>query len=57
MLRLPKPKVVLMPKEMLKLLLDPDWRQWPMKFDVPAESQIFGHLVHLAGIDGIALFP
>ena len=30
-----------------------DWRNWPMLFDVPATSQIFGGLVQDAGIEGI----
>lgn len=34
-------------------LLMKNWRAFPMQFDVPANSQIFGHLVYLAGIEGI----
>lgn len=30
-----------------------DWRNWPMRFEVPATSQIFGGLVKNAGIEGI----
>jgi hypothetical protein len=29
------------------------WRDWPMVFDVPAVSQIFGGIVMGAGIEGI----
>jgi len=41
---------------LMKALLEPNWRAWPMHFDVPFTSQIFGRLVKDAGIDGI-LFP
>jgi len=34
-------------------LLDPKWREFPSNYDVPANSQIFGHLVYSAGIEGI----
>lgn len=37
-------------------LLAPNWREWPMQFDVPSSSQIFGQLVVDAGIEGI-LYP
>lgn len=31
----------------------PNWRLWPMQFDVPSAGQIFGQLVAAAGIEGI----
>ena len=34
-------------------LLSPHWREWPIQFDVPVTSQIFGQLVVEAGIEGI----
>jgi hypothetical protein len=34
----------------------PEWRINPSRYDVPANSQIFGHLIHSAGIEGI-LYP
>ena len=37
-------------------LLDPNWRLWPMQFDVPVASQIFGQVVSDTGIEGI-LYP
>ena len=37
-------------------LLDPDWRAAPQRFNVPANSQIFGHLLYLAGIEAV-LYP
>lgn len=38
---------------LIALLLDRDWRFFPMGFDVPAFSQQFGQLVLAAGIGGI----
>jgi hypothetical protein len=37
-------------------LLEDNWRFYPMQLDVPSNSQIFGHLVYLAKIEGI-LYP
>ena len=37
-------------------LMDPDWRQLPALYDVPATSQIFGQEVRAAGIEAI-LYP
>ena len=34
-------------------MLTDDWRMAPQLFDVPSNSQIFGHLVMRAGIEGI----
>jgi RES domain-containing protein len=34
-------------------LLDPDWRVWPSRYDVPANSQVFGHFLYLAQIEGV----
>lgn len=42
--------------QLLQVLLASDWRAWPMLFDVPVASQIFGQMVLDAGIDGI-LYP
>jgi len=38
------------------VLLSKNWRMWPMQFDVPASSQVFGQLVSEAGIEGI-IYP
>lgn len=43
-------------KDLLTSLLFPNWRQIPMLFDIPANSQIFGQIVHAAGIEAI-LYP
>lgn len=37
-------------------LLDPHWRVNPSCYDIPSNSQIFGHLTLLAGLEGI-LYP
>ena len=41
---------------LLDTLLHPEWRVSPSNYDVPATSQIFGHLIFSAGIEGI-LYP
>ena len=51
-----QPKIVETVDELLKTLLQPDWRQLPSNYDVPSNSQIFGHLIYSAEIEGI-LYP
>ncbi len=51
-----EPDLIRTVPKLIDSLLDPNWRQWPMQFDVPVASQIFGQLVSAAGIEGI-LFP
>lgn len=55
-LGLPDPGTVKTANVLLDTLLHPDWRQIPSSADVPSNSQIFGHLVYVAGIEGI-LYP
>ncbi len=38
---------------LMETLMNPNWRQFPMHVDVPANSQIFGQLVWDAGIEGV----
>ena len=52
-LGVPPPKLVRDRANLLEVLLDPNWRSWPMQFDVPAPCQLFGQLVAKAGIEGI----
>ena len=52
-LGLPPPGVIHSVDKMLADVLAPNWRDWPMLFDVPHTSQIFGQLVEEADIDGI----
>lgn len=39
--------------ELRRVLMMPDWRNWPMLYDVPAGSQIFGSLALDAGLEGV----
>lgn len=48
-----KPEVIRTVPKLIDALLAPNWREWPMQFDVPVASQIFGQLVMSAGIEGI----
>ena len=51
-----EPELIRTVSKLVDSLLDPNWRLWPMQFDVPVASQIFGQLVSEAGIEGI-LYP
>lgn len=55
-LGLQQPDTVKTTHALLDTLLHPEWRQIPSNGDVPSNSQIFGHLVLTAGIEGI-LYP
>jgi hypothetical protein len=48
-----QPRVVEQTKELYKTLMEKDWRQFPMQWDIPSNSQIFGHLVYISEIEGI----
>lgn len=39
-------------KELGAVLEQPNWREWPMLFDVPSTCQVFGAIVVNAGIEG-----
>ena len=52
----PNPETIKTVKKLLNSLLLPEWREYPSRYDIPANSQIFGHLVYSAGIEGI-LYP
>ena len=47
------PVLVKTAEGLLNALLESNWRSWPMQFDVPFPSQIFGQHVAEAGIQGI----
>ena len=53
---LPEPDLIRTVPKFIDALLVSNWRAWPMQFDVPYSSQIFGQLVADAGIEGI-LYP
>lgn len=55
-LKLERPVVVQSVDQIIGTLMIPDWRAYPIQFDIPANSQIFGKLVKSAGIEGI-LYP
>lgn len=48
-----EPELIRTVPKLMDSLLDPNWRLWPMQFDVPVASQIFGQLVADAGIEAI----
>ncbi len=50
------PQIIKTPELLIQTLLTPDWRQLPSNYDIPANSQIFGHIIQQAGIEGI-LYP
>lgn len=52
----PIPHQIKTPNELKSSLLLHDWRQYPMFIDIPANSQIFGQIAYLAGIEAI-LYP
>jgi hypothetical protein len=47
------PRLIRNVSELMQCLLEPNWRAWPMRGEVPAQSQIFGQIVSEAGIEGI----
>ena len=51
-----RPKMIQNKNQLLKSLLDPDWRVWPARYDIPSNPQVFGHLLYLAQIEGV-IYP
>ncbi len=47
------PLIIRSTNRLLDSLLDPHWRTVPANYDVPSNSQIFGHLCYTAGVEGI----
>ena len=45
--------LVTTPRQLVDELRSPTWRAWPMHYDLPSPSQIFGQIVMDAGIEGI----
>lgn len=43
-------------KQLIKTILEPNWKQLPMIFGIPSNSQILGQICFTAGIEGI-LYP
>ena len=50
---LPSPNLTRTVPVLIDTLLLPNWRECPMQYDIPANSQIFGQLIVDAGIEGI----
>lgn len=48
-----EPEVIRTIPKLIDSFSDSNWRLWPMQFDVPVASQIFGQLVADAGIEAI----
>jgi hypothetical protein len=55
-LKIADPGIIKTANKLLETFLSCEWRKLPSNYDVPANSQIFGHLVYSAGIEGI-LYP
>jgi hypothetical protein len=55
-LGVPIPTHVSTLKELQASILDENWRDWPMRVDVPSNSQVLGHLAKVAGIEAV-LYP
>jgi hypothetical protein len=55
-LKFEAPRVIQASKELRTTLLAKNWRAWPENLDVPANPQVFGHLLFIAGIEGV-IYP
>ncbi len=55
-LNIPPPWLVTSPSQLKTTMLEENWRQWPVQYDIPSNSQIFGRLLVAAGFEGI-LYP
>lgn len=49
----PPATLVRTPGELLNGLMAENWKVWPVHFDVPANSQVFGQMIVEAGFEGI----
>jgi len=55
-LHIPHYRIVSTVGELSQSVLAPNWQEWPMLFDIPSNSQIFGQIMMSAGVQGI-LYP
>lgn len=55
-LSLDHPNIIQSNKQLLDTVLDKNWRDNPTNLEIPANSQIFGQLLFLSGIEGV-LYP
>ncbi len=51
-----RPRIIQNVDDLLGTLLDQDWRVWPARYDIPANPQVFGHLLYQAQIEGV-IYP
>jgi hypothetical protein len=47
------PHMICSAKELKAHLMASNWRHWPMQYDVPYNSQVFGELLVRSGYDGV----
>lgn len=52
----PIPVLVKDEKTLIASILLPEWRINPSGYDIPANSQIFGHILQMAGVEGV-IYP
>ena len=52
-LKLDQPKNIRTPLQLQRTLQDDEWNFAPSFFDIPSSSQIFGHIVYSANIQGV----
>lgn len=52
-INIPERKMVETVVQLVDSLLDHNWQAFPWQFNIPANSQIFGHMASTAGIQGI----
>lgn len=48
-----KVSLVRTPSQLQRAVMAPNWRQWPVQFELPAHGQIFGSIVLAAGYEAI----
>ena len=49
----PIPELLVTNKKLIDSLLEYEWRLSPSNFDIPSNSQIFGYLAYVSGIEGV----
>jgi hypothetical protein len=52
-LNMPTTYLIRSPTQLQRALMARDWRAWPIQFDVPSNSQVFGQLVRDAGFEAV----
>ena len=52
-LKIPQPLLISSPSQLKETLLDHTWREWPINYNIPSNSQVFGRFLVEAGFEGI----